>query len=70
MSKFIYKLKLIKYMLKGDEEMFVKSWVICITYGSSNFTYDDVPKFLKKQVAEALIEIGLGNLVTDKNVSK
>ena len=61
MLKLIYK---ILFGLKGGEIMMAMLWAQKIILGKK--TYADVPRLLKAQVKEILIESGMEELITEE----
>ena len=53
-----------KFIFKGEKFMMAMLWVNQILLGKK--TFKQVPKLLKEQVAEILIDAGYAELVTDE----
>jgi len=58
-TKFIFQL----FFGKEAEDMMAMLWAQKIMYGKK--TFDQVPKLLKEQVREILIESGMEELITE-----
>lgn len=56
-------IRLLLFLLKEDKEMVAMLWVTRIVAGKK--TYKDVPRLLKAQVKELLIEAGLEEFIEE-----
>lgn len=63
MLNFIKHL-LINILLKGDDEMMAMLFASKVILGS--ITFDQVPRLLKQQVADILVENGCEHLITEE----